>query len=83
MFIFVSVIVTAIVASTDAKTKDSSHSYHHFQIIFKQGIFTIIVTVSVTGNASVNNIVIPIATVTTTVNVIYANIFSPVQLPGW
>ena len=51
-------------------------------MIIKQGIFTIIVAVSVTVNASVINIVIPIVTVTTTVNVIYANIFSPVQLPG-
>ena len=51
-------------------------------IIFKQGIFTIIVAVSVTVNASVTNIVIPIVTVTTPVDVIYAKIFSPVQLPG-
>ena len=51
-------------------------------MIIKQGIFTNIDTVSANINASVTNIVGPIVTVTTTVNVIYANIFSPVQLPG-
>ena len=51
-------------------------------INFKQGIFTIVVPVSVIVGATVTNIVSPIVTVTTTVNVIYANIFSPVQLPG-
>ena len=44
-------------------------------IIFKQGIFTIVVPVCVTVDASVTNIVSPIVTVTTTVNVIHAKRF--------
>ena len=42
----------------------------------------IIVAVPFTVNVILTDTLIAIVTVTTTVNVIYANIFSPVQLPG-